>query len=419
MISTRSRNTEYVNSANPFGYHLGQGTLYSYVNGYEYRDIQDTWDWDLIPGTTVLLDPPMIDSSKIGVMGAKSFVGSVSDGSAGMSVMDYVDPQGASLSYRKLWFFADDSILVTTSNVTVFTGNNISPTTPPVINVLDQRLASPDGIYVDGLSVNAGTDLTKMGSTLFYGGNAYLSYDTPFNLTLSESNRTGNWSAISTSMKENTTVPIFSAYTTIPIGTSSYTFFPASNPERLRTEVVNPTIKPFEMNGTLGATSSTRLALVFWPGNGLDATVPISTIGWGSKGDLAISSSDPAAFLFSSVANQSGSNTRTVTITVADPTQLLTTIVFSLSVSEGSSMACPDMIETGGCVSQGNGVTLNISLPIGGMAGSSISRNVTYSLSITGSQTQTSNGHLRSDIYGHLRRDIYGQLRRVIYAWRR
>ncbi len=119
MISNRSHNTEYTNLANPFGYHLGQGTLFSYVNGYEYRDIQNAWDWNLIPGTTVLLDDEKVprNSSKIGVTGNMSFVGVVSDDWVGTSVEDYIDTYDGSLSYRKAWFFLDDSVLITTSDM--------------------------------------------------------------------------------------------------------------------------------------------------------------------------------------------------------------------------------------------------------------------------------------------------------------
>lgn len=186
MISNRSRNTEYANSANPYGYHLGQGTLFSYVNGYEYRDIQDAWDWNLIPGTTVLLDQPKLNSSYAGVTGKQSFVGVVSDGWVGTSVEDYVDPHDASLSYRKVWFFLDDSVFITISKVVTNTSSDA-----PVITVLDQRLADQSGVYVDGKSIDAASTTEMIGRSLYYGGNAYLSYATPFNLTLSESSRTG------------------------------------------------------------------------------------------------------------------------------------------------------------------------------------------------------------------------------------
>lgn len=370
MISNRSRNTEYANSANPYGYHLGQGTLFSYVNGYEYRDIQDAWDWNLIPGTTVLLDQPKLNSSYAGVTGKQSFVGVVSDGWVGTSVEDYVDPHDASLSYRKVWFFLDDSVFITISKVVTNTSSDA-----PVITVLDQRLADQSGVYVDGKSIDAASTTEMIGRSLYYGGNAYLSYATPFNLTLSESSRTGNWSAISTSTIGNTTVPIFSAYTTIPLDTKSYSyaFFPSFTRGRLAEELAGLITTSIEINGTLGAAGGERLSLVFWPGSGLNATVPLSAIGWGSSGDFTFKVSQPSVFLFATRLN--GGGTQTLVVTFADPTQLLTDLSFSLSITNGK-LQCTEIDWDDGCSAQGDGVTFNVGLPSGGLAGSSVFRDV-------------------------------------------
>ncbi|OAQ96869.1 hypothetical protein LLEC1_07261, partial [Akanthomyces lecanii] len=63
MLSTRSANSETINGANPLGYHLGQGTLFTYVDGAEYKDIWASWDWNLIPGTTVARDKPALTAT--------------------------------------------------------------------------------------------------------------------------------------------------------------------------------------------------------------------------------------------------------------------------------------------------------------------------------------------------------------------
>lgn len=369
MISSRSHNTEFTNLANPFGYHLGQGTLFSYVNGFEYQDIQDAWDWNLIPGTTVLLDLPKLKSSFAGVTGNKTFVGVVSDGWVGTSVEDYIDSHDASLSYRKVWFFLDDSVLITTSSLLI----NSTSTSASVITVLDNRLADTGGIYVDGEMVDASSTIEMNGSTLYYGGNGYLSYNTPFNLTLSESNQTGNWTAISTSTKGNTTVPIFSAFTTIPLETYTYAFFPASALGRLQEELEGPTTTPIEIDGILGAAGAERLSLVFWPGSGTTAAVDLSTIGWGPSGEFEVTTSDPAVYLFATRYNQSG--TRTLGVTLADPSQALTQSNFTLSVTEGS-LQCTET-DLDNCSSSGSqSVSFNVDLPVGGLAGSSVFREV-------------------------------------------
>jgi len=117
MLSVRSTNSESVNGANPYAFHLGQGTLFSYVTGNEYKDIMAAWDWNLVPGTTTQLNTPKLAGSNAGNSGKKDFVGVVSDGKVGTSVEDYVDPLDASFSYRKAWFYSDDSVLVVTSDI--------------------------------------------------------------------------------------------------------------------------------------------------------------------------------------------------------------------------------------------------------------------------------------------------------------
>ncbi|RSH87480.1 hypothetical protein EHS25_003390 [Saitozyma podzolica] len=369
MLSNRSHNTEYTNSANPFGYHLGQGTLFSYVNGYEYRDIEAAWDWNLIPGTTSVLGSPKLNSSYAGVTGKKSFVGVVSDGWVGTSVEDYVDPHDGNIAYRKAWFFLDDSVVVSTTNLQV---NESVPGVKgrPAVTVLDNRLASDDGVWVDAEQVDASNGLAINGSTLYYGGNGYLSYDTPFSLTLSEQNRTGNWSAISTSTKGNTTVPIFSAYTGITSDSHTYAFFPASTQERLAQELHSPTTKTLEWNGTIGVAGAERLALVFWPGSGVTATTELRDIGWG-EGQFVVTSQQPAAYLFATRADEDG--TKTIVVTLADPSQSLERLEFSLEVKQGTLQCSKD---GGDCTAGKQGVSFSVEMPAGGMAGSSVFREV-------------------------------------------
>jgi len=227
---------------------------------------------------------------------------------------------------------------------------------------------------VDGNSVDAGTNLIATGSTLYHGGNGYLSYGLPFNLTLSEANRTGDWSAISTSTKGNTTVPIFSAYTTVPTEeTYTYAFFPATNPDRLAAELVGPTTSPIEINGILGIAGAERLSFVFWPGSGTSATVSLSTIGWASIGEFTVSTSDPAVFLFATRREPSGG--RTLVVTFSEPTQILTTLSFSLASSKGG-LACADVDWDDGCSGSGEAVVFDVDLPSDGLAGSSVFREV-------------------------------------------
>lgn len=368
MLSTRSRNTEAVNSANPYGYHLGQGTLFSYVEGNEYNDIMGAWDWNLVPGTTTLLNHPKLAINASANLGKSDFVGVVSDGKVGTAVEDYIDPFDGSISYRKAWFFQDDFVLVTTSEIK----KNVADAS--VITVLDNRAAAQGNIWVDGRNVQADKGKTARGRTLFYGGNGYLSYDKPFDLTLFEGKRTGNWSEISTSTAGLTTVSIFSAYTTLKDKSSAYAVFPASSRNRLAKELVKPSSSPIIKNGISGAVGSDKLSLVFWPSGDKSIKLNLREIGWAKSGSVTITSNQPGAYLFSGKCKRAGKG-MTLVVTLSDPSQKATSASFSLKFQGAKARLAATAAKDG---RSGNEVEVKytVDLPTGGLAGSSISRKL-------------------------------------------
>ncbi|OAQ80852.1 polysaccharide lyase family 8 [Purpureocillium lilacinum] len=354
MLSVRSTNSESVNGANPYAFHLGQGTLFSYVTGNEYKDIMAAWDWNLVPGTTTQLNTPKLAGSNAGNSGKKDFVGVVSDGKVGTSVEDYVDPLDASFSYRKAWFYSDDSVLVVTSDIK-------SSGKAPVITVLDNRAAAESNkVWVNDKVVDASHGLQTKGKTLFYGGNGYVAYGDDFALTLAQGDRTGNWTEISTSTVGVTTVPIFSGYTTITKSSFSYAVFPATSRSKLAKEARKPTLTPILGTGVSGAAGSNKLSLVFWPGGDKSITVDLAKIGWDKSGSITITSDQPGAYLFKPLCNAKHKKAMKLRVTLSDPTQKLTSTSFSIAVKRGT--VTPSKVD--------------VELPTGGMAGSSTSRDV-------------------------------------------
>lgn len=368
LLSNRSHNTETTNGANMYGYHLGQGTMFTYVNGYEYRDIEAQWDWNLIPGTTVLLDHPKLNASIVGFTGKTTWVG--------MAVEDYVDPYDGSLAYKKAWFYLDDSVLVTTTGVSV---NSSVPGLGgvPVVTVLDNRAAADGGVWLDDQQIQTSTLGSAFNATtLYYGGNGYLSYGTPFQLTVAEGNRTGNWSAISTSTQGVTTGNIFSAYTAIPSDpTTAYTyaFFPAASPDRLASEASQPTTTTIQGDGVLGVAGAGRLQIAFWPGGAMTTTVSLAQVGWAKAGNVTVTTSEAAVFIFAT--NSAGR----LVVTLADPGQSLPSLSFSMIMP---GLSCEEGLDwDDGCyeASDGKGVQFrDIQLPRGGFAGASVFRDVQY-----------------------------------------
>ncbi|OAA38183.1 polysaccharide lyase family 8 protein [Beauveria brongniartii RCEF 3172] len=396
MLSTRSTNSEIVNGANPLGYHLGQGTLFTYVDGTEYADIWASWDWNLIPGTTVVRNRPALAATKVKYQGKRDFVGVVSDGHVGAAVEDYQDPLDAHISYKKAWFYLGDAVLVSIVDVvrTKDAGDD-DDGAAPTITVLDNRAKAAGGAFVDGnkiklssCSSSSSSDTRAIGSTLFYGGNGYMSYDAPFNLTVSEGERTGNWSAISTSTAGSATVPIFSAYTTVNASkAATYAVFPATSPEKLAQEAKSPSWKPVNGEGISGAAGQGILSVVFWPGgSNRSLIVDLADIGWARSGTVKVTAGQPGVYLMTGgrgtgrTAKEEG--VKKLVVTAADPTQKLETATLGL-VFTTSPPGEEDTMEACGVAVEAE-IELAFALPMGGMAGSSVTREVVLADDMSG-----------------------------------
>ncbi|KAI9273416.1 chondroitin AC/alginate lyase [Helicostylum pulchrum] len=106
-FSTRTSNSECNNDQNPYGFHLSDGAIYSYIEGDEYKDVFAAWDWNLVPGTTVDYGATPFGCNITQFYGNASFVGSVTPVSSkgGMAVMQYLNPMTGSLRWEKTFYF--------------------------------------------------------------------------------------------------------------------------------------------------------------------------------------------------------------------------------------------------------------------------------------------------------------------------
>lgn len=375
MISTRSSNSESVNGANPYAYHMGQGTLYSYVKGNEYKDIMAAWDWNLVPGTTTLLNQPKLQASQVKYDGLKDFVGVVSDGKFGAAVEDYLDPLTQNLSYRKSWFFVDEGVIVITTDIK----KNATAGNAPVITVLDNRAAESTRAFVKNGPVAQLGEQHMATDTLYYGNNGYLAYDTPFQLTISLGKRSGNWSEISTSTQGVKTVDIFSAYTTIKGDKFTYGYFPAISSQKLNKELEKPTWDPITKKGISGIYGKDRASLAFWPGGDKSVALDLKALGWSNAGTLTFTSDQPAVYLLSAQCKDKKS--MRLVVTLADPTQKLTVASYSIKISGQGHKVREMGKKSEGLERRGDGgIGFGVKLPTGGLAGSSVSREVILEL---------------------------------------
>ena len=141
--STRTYATETrTNRENLKGYHLADGVYFLLQHGDEYHDIQPVWEYRKLPGLTFLdTNAPIPYGKETPRAGNTTFVGGVSDGRVGVSVMDY---DKAGVRAKKAYFF--------NSNEFVCLGAGIaSNQAEDVLTTLDQsRLKSEVTILRDG-----------------------------------------------------------------------------------------------------------------------------------------------------------------------------------------------------------------------------------------------------------------------------
>ncbi len=108
MHSVRNRNMEQpYNSEGLKNHHRGDGTNYLSITGDEYFNIAPVYDWQKIPGATIMQKPDMPPPSEIQKEGLTEFVGAVTDGRYGAVACDFASPHDP-LRAKKAWFFFDD-----------------------------------------------------------------------------------------------------------------------------------------------------------------------------------------------------------------------------------------------------------------------------------------------------------------------
>jgi chondroitin AC lyase len=107
MYSTRNHNMEYPYNGEGFlNHHRGDGANHISVSGTEYFDIWPVFDYQKIPGATVLQKPKLEAYTDLQKRGKTDFVGGISNGRQGAAAMDFQSPHDP-LRAKKAWFFFD------------------------------------------------------------------------------------------------------------------------------------------------------------------------------------------------------------------------------------------------------------------------------------------------------------------------
>lgn len=107
--STRTAEGEMGNGENLKANYLSYGANFMAIDGDEYINIMPVWDWAMIPGTTFPYTEKFPKRGKWGSnLGNTTFVGGVSDGNYGVSVLSLDE---VNITAKKSWFLFDDEIV--------------------------------------------------------------------------------------------------------------------------------------------------------------------------------------------------------------------------------------------------------------------------------------------------------------------
>ncbi|KAJ7579689.1 polysaccharide lyase family 8 protein [Mycena floridula] len=353
MFSPRTLNTECVNSQNPLGFHLGDGTMYTYIRGDEYEDIAAAWDWNLIPGTTTDYGNTPLACVSASVTGKDPFVGGVSNGTVGVSAMHYINPNTGKLNWQKTWFFLDDDIQY------VMINSMTSTSTAPVLSVLDQRRHN-GAVYINGTDRSSTLSSGSVGvfnrsQTLWHGGVGYSLEGTSAytSLKVQTATKTGSWSMLGVSTQPAVPVDLYSAYLlhNKPTGYKSTTVYPAIAYAIYPATMSYSEFASKKSKRSLQAASNTATITALY-----DVTYNKAyAVFWAAKGGsvafsagFTIASNAKAAMMY---------NRATGYITVSDPSQSVSSV--TITVTKGSTTK-----------------SLVFTLPTGGLAGSSVTKKL-------------------------------------------
>ncbi|KAI9487326.1 MAG: chondroitin AC/alginate lyase [Benjaminiella poitrasii] len=395
-FSQRTSNSECNNDQNPFGFHLSDGSLFTYIDGDEYQDVFAAWDWNLVPGTTVDYGATPLGCNITQYFGNTTFVGSVTphhelhraQNGGGMAVMDYIHPMTGHLKWQKTFYFFPGFYAVQIDPV--YTVQN---TTSHIITTLDQSNLKGD-VYMNGRLLTkeetqahypfemvlssskedkcTGNDAHIWHNRVLYTIVAPQKEDGTMTLKVSTASHDNNsWSSIGIS-NGSATQPIFTAtieHSQLAMDTNHYTglsYIAQLNTESKVEENTKSLIQFIrqddDIKGKVRGAYHTRdksLALAFW-------TAGVFISPWG----LTVKTDKPILSFFT-VKGKEKKCCKSYILTASDPTQSLTNVTITVAKQRGFD-------NNNSIKRHSSSRRLVIQLPQGENAGSSVSVTVVF-----------------------------------------
>ncbi|MDB5260733.1 MAG: chondroitin lyase [Adhaeribacter sp.] len=191
MHSSRGNNMEEPHNEEGLkNHHYADGSNFISLTGKEYFNIFPVWDWQKIPGTTVVQKPELPHWKQIARKGRSSFVGGVTDGEFGAAAFDFISVHDP-LKARKAWFFF--------AREYVCLGAGISAEADyPVATTLNQCLLNEQVVVKRNNqqeSLSPGTRSLAGVSWITHDNIAYI-FPAPTVLHVQNAAATGNWQSI-------------------------------------------------------------------------------------------------------------------------------------------------------------------------------------------------------------------------------
>jgi chondroitin AC lyase len=188
MYSDRDCNMEQpYNGEGLMNHHRGDGTNYISRTGVEYNEIAPVYDWQKIPGATVVQKPELPSEKEIQKKGLTDFVGAATDGTLGVVAFDFKSPHDP-LEAKKAWFFFEKECVCLGAGIN-------SDSKFPVATTLNQCLLK-DSLMIrtnNQISTpNKGNHEIKEVQWVWHDGIAYI-FPEPVDLNLSNQAETGSW----------------------------------------------------------------------------------------------------------------------------------------------------------------------------------------------------------------------------------
>lgn len=192
-VSTRTVEAETGNNENLKANYFSYGATFISVDGNEYKNMMPYWDWSMIPGTTFPYTTTYPNRPAWGAnFGSTTFVGGVSDGQHGATVLDM---NKSNMKAKKSWFFFDDEVVCLGAGITENSGRNVRTTLNQARMEQPSYIKEVGGTAEKMQTVSSGV---YANSNLFYLRNGKIAYFFPDkgNVKYTMKSQSGRWSDI-------------------------------------------------------------------------------------------------------------------------------------------------------------------------------------------------------------------------------